>query len=108
MGMNPSRRERWPIPATTRHVWILRDHRFEVPYQGFVCEWKRQSYRWYALVLYVEEFKTTTESGQTHVETVEVRRWLPADRLVPVRSVPEDEMASQGLEERRIRSQRQA
>jgi hypothetical protein len=81
MGANPKRRERWPIPRTTRHVWVLRDHRWEVPWQGYVIAWRRHSYKWSALVAYVDE---------SDPERPLVQRWVPRDKLLPVRSAPED------------------
>lgn len=81
MGANPKRRERWPIPRHTRHVWVLREYRWEVPWQGYVIEWRRHSYHWYANVLYVDD---SDEAKPV------VQRWFPREMLLPVRSAPED------------------
>lgn len=87
--MNPSRRERWPIPKSTRHVWVLREHRFEVPWQGFVLEWKKDKGRWAAHVVFHDPERDEP-----------MTRWVPAERLVPVRSVPEDCQATSHLRPR--------
>lgn len=96
MGSRPRTRERWPIPRTTRHVWVLRDHRYQVPWQGFVIEWRRRSSGPYALVVYVPD---DAPEGVT-----EVRCWISAARLVPVRSVPEELMENRVFEDRLWRS----
>lgn len=81
MGANGRKHESWLIPRTTRHVWVLREHRWLVPYQGFVLSWRRHSYKWSALVVYV---------AGDDPETPVVQKWVPRERLLPVRSVPED------------------
>ncbi len=80
--MNPSRRERWPIPKTTRHVWVLRRFRWEVPWQGFVLAWEKRGAEWWAHVVYVDQEPVAT--------------WVPARSLVPIRSVPEEHMHRRG------------
>lgn len=69
----------WPRPRSTRHVWIRSTDPLTPPVQGFVLEWRRHSYRWSALVQFVQEQEGTT----TYVQ-----RWLPAERLWPVKSDP--------------------
>ena len=70
----------WPRPRTTRHVWVTQ-HGIQVPpVQGFVVEWRRHSYRWWALVLTVHAPKE--EPPLTKLE------WIRAERLKPVRSDP--------------------
>lgn len=81
MGSRPRKNERWLIPRSTRHVWVLRSQRWEVPYQGYVIAWRRHSYKWAALVAYVME----DVEGKPLVQ-----RWLPRDQLLPVRSVPDE------------------
>lgn len=71
----------WPVPSATRHIWCrLGDGPHDAPVQGFVLEWKRHSYRWWANVLTV----TPDEHGRPRSEA----RWLEVDRLTPVRSDP--------------------
>lgn len=94
MSVNPSRRERWSIPATTRHVWVLRQHRWQVPFQGYVLAWRHHSYRWAALVVYVD-----TDDPEKPV----VQKWVPKESLVPVRSVPDELMRNAFPEYRRRR-----
>lgn len=81
MGANGRKREPWLIPDTTRHVWVLREQRWLVPWQGYVIAWRRHSYRWSAWVVYVPH---DDPSGQ------EVHSWIPRERLLPVWSVPDD------------------
>ena len=52
------------------------------PVQGFVVDWRRHSYRWWALVLTV-----TTREQEPPVTKLE---WLLADKLTPVKSDPND------------------
>lgn len=71
----------WPVPQTTRHVWCqLGDGPHATPVQGFVLEWKRHSYRWWASVLTVSQ----DDHGRPRTEI----RWCEVDRLTPVRSDP--------------------
>lgn len=85
MSANPSRRERWPIPKQTRHVWVLAERRYEPPQQGYVIAWRRRSYVWHALVVVVNGTVEGSDQGWT-----ETRQWYPSSRLLAVRSVPED------------------
>lgn len=52
------------------------------PVQGFVVDWRRYSYRWWALVLIVH-----TADAKPPVTLME---WLPVERLTPVKSDPND------------------
>jgi hypothetical protein len=45
-----------------------------------VLEWRRHSYKWFALVQYVQQDK---DSPTTYVQ-----QWFPAERLWPVKSDP--------------------
>ncbi len=77
------RRDReWPRPRHTRHVWVRSESTLVPPVQGYVLEWRRQSYRWSALVLY------TRETPEASVEYVQ--QWLPAERLRPVKADPNE------------------
>ena len=79
--MGSSRRDRlWPRPRSTRHVWIRSENSLIPPTQGLVLEWRRHSYKWSALVLYVKEEKDSSP--------VYLQQWLPAERLWPVKSDP--------------------
>lgn len=84
--MNPKRTERWPIPAGTRHVWIMHKRRYEIPVQGYVIDRKKQGPEWVALVAYMDTH---------HDEPAFIQRWLPMRRLKPVYSKPEDHPAEQ-------------
>jgi hypothetical protein len=50
------------------------------PTQGFVLEWRRHSYKWFALVQYVQQDKDGP--------TIYSQQWFPAERLWPVKSDP--------------------
>lgn len=69
----------------TRHVWVLGDRRWETPHQGLVIDWKRHSYKWFALVVLVDP---------SVPEQPFIVSWFPAQRLLPVRSIPEDLMGN--------------
>ena len=71
---------RYATPRTTRHVWVKPDQPGVAPVQGYVLEWRRHSYRWAALVL--------TSSIDDEGRPTASSRWLPAERLTPVRSDP--------------------
>lgn len=78
MGM--SRRDReWPRPRHTRFVWIKAESTLVPPVQGLVLAWNRHSYKWSALVAYVQE----ADDG-----AVFVQQWFPIERLIPVPSNP--------------------
>ncbi|GAA3579835.1 hypothetical protein GCM10022197_41830 [Microlunatus spumicola] len=71
----------WPVPLTTRHVWARLDGTpHAAPVQGYVLEWRRHSYRWFASVVTV----ALDEHGRPRAEV----RWVDVDRLTPVRSDP--------------------
>ena len=72
-------RSGWPPPRNTRHVWILGTGIHTPPVQGFVVAWHRHSYRWSCLCCWVE-----TIDGADQL----IQRWLPAERLRPVRTDP--------------------
>ena len=81
--MGQSRKDReWPTPATTRHVWVAQEGVQVPPIQGFVVDWRRHAYRWWALVLVVQQPK---EGGP-----VTLMEWMPVERLTPVKSNPND------------------
>ena len=78
--MGQSRRDReWPRPRRTRFVWIKSESSLVPPVQGLVLGWRRQSYKWSALVVYVQD-----HDG----DTAYVQQWLPLERLTPVVSNP--------------------
>lgn len=79
--MNPKKRERWPIEAGTRHVWIMQRYRYEIPVQGYIIDRKKRGSKWIALVVYMDK-----DEG----EFVVFQRWLPMSKLRPVYSTPED------------------
>ena len=71
----------WPVPHATRHVWVrLDDSPHATPVQGLVLEWRRHSYQWWASVMAV----SIDEHGRPRAEV----RWVEVDRLMPVRSDP--------------------
>jgi hypothetical protein len=59
--------------------------------QGFVVAWRRHSYRYTALVTYVDQ----TPDGQDQL----VQRWIPAEQLRPVRSDPNEAIRYSGFSE---------
>ena len=72
----------WPTPRATRHAWV---HVHggpprPAPVQGFVIEWRRHNYRWWANVLFVEQDADDRPAART--------RWVEVDSLTPVRSDP--------------------
>ncbi|WP_375425507.1 hypothetical protein [uncultured Friedmanniella sp.] len=77
MGQSNSDKH-WPRPTTTRHCWIKSRDRLTPPVQGYVLEWRRHSYRYTALVIYLEP------AGRI------VQEWLPLEQLAPVRPRPTD------------------
>ena len=80
MGSRRADRE-WKRPRVTRHLWIRSESRLLPPTQGFVLEWRRQSYMWSALVQYVKE--------EPEHPPLLLAKWFPAERLWPVRSDPD-------------------
>lgn len=71
----------WPTPRATRHVWAkIDDGPHAAPIQGYVLEWKRHSYAWWASVVWV----SLDGSGRPQTQV----RWLEVHRLTPVRSDP--------------------
>lgn len=81
VGQN-RRDRRWPKPRRARHVWVLAEDWHYPPAPGLVLEWRRTRYRWSARVL----FLTDPDSEQPTA----VQCWLPAERLVPIVSDPND------------------
>lgn len=70
----------WAKPRLTRWVWVElakadKVHPLEDPVQGLVLAWRRHSYRWSALVVWVDDGRI-------------VQEWIPAERLRPVRADP--------------------
>ena len=78
VGQNRKDRK-WPRPRTTRFVWVSQPGPQMPPVQGYVLDWRRQSYRWSALVVTVR-----LEEGRLVV----VHVWVTAERLRPVRADP--------------------
>ena len=72
----------WPRPKATRHVWVRQEGLQAPPIQGFVVEWRRWSYRWFALVL--------TVHAPTEGPPISVMEWMRAEQLTPVKSDPND------------------
>ena len=71
----------WPVPRATRHVWVKADDGpHAAPVQGYVLEWKRHSYAWWANVVWVSLDERKRPQTQS--------RWVELDRLTPVRSDP--------------------
>ncbi len=89
MGQRQADRE-WPKPRNTRHVWVIGYGRHTPPVQGFVVAWSRHSYKWSALVVYIEPLGEAQQM---------VQRWLPLDRLRPVRSDPNQILRYWGFSE---------
>lgn len=69
--------------ATSRiaHVWVRAEERFMPPAPGLVIDWRRHSYRWSALVILID----VQGDGRPVVQ-----RWVPVERLIPIRSDPND------------------
>lgn len=61
-------------------MWVSQPEPQAPPVQGFVLDWRRHSYRWAALVV-------TVQPGRDRAPVV-VQEWVPAERLLPVRSDP--------------------
>jgi hypothetical protein len=72
----------WPRPRRTRHVWIKNESTLLPPTQGLVLEWRRQAYKWAALVLFVHE--------EPDKSPIFMQQWFPVERLRPVQSDPND------------------
>ncbi|GEB64601.1 hypothetical protein SAT01_20490 [Sinomonas atrocyanea] len=74
----------WPRPQTTRHAWFKDTQDPGVlPRQVLVVSWRRHSYRWSALVVYCVEVEGSEDPAV-------VQRWVPAERLRPVRADPNE------------------
>ena len=71
---------RYATPRTTRHVWVRPEQPGVAPVQGYVLEWRRHSYRWTALVL--------VSGADREGRPTASQQWVPAERLTPVRSDP--------------------
>lgn len=56
------------------------DNPHAAPVQGFVLEWRRHSYRWFANVVTM----SIDGHGRPHADV----RWVEVDRRTPVRSDP--------------------
>lgn len=85
MGHNRPKRDRWPAHDPTRWVFIEHGLRFDRPWQGFVIDWRRHSYRWSALVTYIDD----RQDGAPLVQ-----KWFPVELLRPVEvdpNPPQDE-----------------
>lgn len=82
--MGQRRRDRcYPVTSSgTRHVWVRPEQPGEVPVQGYVLDWRRHSYQWSALVL--------TGALDAQARPVCTQTWVPIERLLPVRSDPND------------------
>ncbi|MGD9430798.1 hypothetical protein ACKVM7_000271 [Arthrobacter russicus] len=81
--MGKTRSERtWPKPQRTRHAW-MRDgpHPNSAPRQVYIVSWRRQSYKWLALVVYAVEIAEDPEP-------VVIQRWVPAEKLRAVEADP--------------------
>lgn len=81
-GSSSHRRYReslWRPPKQTRHVWIDRGSELP-PLQGLVISWQRQSYKWSAFVVFVDDSEPP----------VVVQQWVRAERLKPVRANQSD------------------
>ncbi len=80
MGANPGKRDAWPSPRRTRHVWVRATGK-QPPRQGVVIAWRRWSGGWQAWVAYVDESKR---------EPAIVQRWVDLRDLSAVWSSPND------------------
>ena len=63
-------------------MWVKQVGLQEPPLQGFVVQWTRYSYQWWAMVLTVH-----TSSEGPPLTTM---AWVRAERLTPVKSDPND------------------
>lgn len=77
VGMNPSKRDRWPVPTSYRHVWV----RFGTtpqppPFPGLVLDWRKAGEHWVAWVIYLD----------TTIRTEVRQGWLEAKYLRPAAS----------------------
>jgi len=70
----------WPKPRSTRFVWVAQPGPQVPPVQGFVLDWRRQGYRWSALVV------TAVLDGGGR--PLVVQEWVDAEQLRPVRADP--------------------
>jgi hypothetical protein len=67
-------------PRSTRFVWVAQPGPQVPPLQGLVLDWRRNSYRWTALVATVH----LAEEGRPPMG----HEWVEAERLWPVRTDP--------------------
>lgn len=79
----PKKDRTWPRPKRAVHVWVLNEDWRYPPAPGLVLEWRRHSYRWSALCVF-------QLSGPDGTQPTTVQCWLPAERLIPIHSDPND------------------
>lgn len=72
--------QRFPVPGTTRHVWLRAGPGRPEPVQAFVIEWKRFSYRWFAWCSSLQ----VDDQGRPLLRC----EWYEVEQLIPVRSDP--------------------
>jgi hypothetical protein len=78
VGANPGKRDAWPRPRRTRHVWVRATGK-QHPRQGVVLAWRRTVTGWEAWVVFVDESKR---------EPSLVQRWVDVRQLSAVWSDP--------------------
>jgi len=76
MGANPPKRDAWPLPKRTRHVWVDPAHTTRISYQGLDLEQRQIRGNWTALLVYLDD--------QRSIERRVVQRWVRAGHLRPV------------------------
>ena len=81
--MNPSKRDRYPLPKHLRHVWV-RPEKFKAPVEGLVVDWRREGDDWSALVVFV---------WTANDQNVVCQTWFDQEALLPVKSQPDNPSA---------------
>ncbi len=80
MGANPGKRDAWPLPKRTHHVWV-RAMGKQHPRPGVIIAWRRRAGGWEAWVAMVDDSK---------LEPMLVQRWVEEKNLSAVWSNPNE------------------
>jgi len=78
VASNPPKNDAWPQPKRWRHCWVRFGHgNYPPPAPGLILDWRRESGRWTAWVVWVDN---------TSLKERVYQGWLPVAVLRPARS----------------------
>jgi len=75
------RDQEWPLPATTRHVWVQSPEHHQPPDPGLLIAWQRVGWTWWALVVTVMD-----RPGKS---AVTIQRWYHRRDVIGAPTRPE-------------------